>query len=78
MENKYHYQQSWAFIQKEMPHVKLEEYVNESSKLVILTWIANEKARSNELKKMELEIKIQSGEVPPELRTDYRKRLSSL
>ncbi len=54
MNKKYTYEQSWEAIQKELPNVKIEDYVNESSKLVILTWIANELATANKLKAIEL------------------------
>lgn len=54
MIQKYHYKQSWAAMQKELPDIKLEDYVKESSKLVILTWIANELATANKLKAIEL------------------------
>ncbi len=51
---KYTYEQSWEMVQKENPKLNIKEYINSSSSLVIQTWIANELAEGNRLKRIEI------------------------
>lgn len=52
---KYQYEQSWDKLQQELPNVDIKSYVNESSKLCVQTWIANELAEANRLKRLEFQ-----------------------
>lgn len=56
--SKYQYEQSWAKLKKELPTINFKTYVNTSSALTIQTWIANELAEANRLKRIELRIQI--------------------
>ena len=56
MNDKYNYETSFEGAIKQ--GIPKNEYARESSKNCILTWIANEQARANELKILELRIKI--------------------
>lgn len=52
--SKYTYEQSWAKLKEECPKINFKSYVNTSSALTIQTWIANELAETNRLKRIEL------------------------
>ncbi len=51
---KYEYEQSWEKSQRDNPKLNIKEYINTSSSLVIQTWIANELAEANRLKRLKL------------------------
>ncbi len=53
---KYEYEQSWEKSQRDNPKLNIKEYINTSSSLVIQTWIANELAEANRLKRLELHV----------------------
>lgn len=54
--SKYNYETNYEEAIKQ--GVSKEEYSREASKNCILTWIANELAESNKLKRLELSLKI--------------------
>ncbi len=58
---KYDYRVSFEEAVKQ--GIPKEEYARESSKNVILTWIANELAEANRLKRIEIESRIYEGEI---------------